>query len=168
VKPAINTADIEMAIARLFCWWQNLIVPNISWGAGFRHELDLLVVSPNGYGTEIEIKVSKSDLKADANKPHEHRSVRIKRLWFAYPESIGDCAEFVPERAGIFIVKRDKCGVGVRVETLRPPKINTEARKFTPKELDKIRDLAAMRMWTLKEHLQRRRHEKEWKEMVKP
>ena len=45
-----------------FNYRANLIVPNISWGLGL-HECDLLVLTSSGYATEIEIKVSKADLK---------------------------------------------------------------------------------------------------------
>lgn len=58
----MNTLEIETAIAMKLDIRKHIIVPNISWGAGL-HECDLLVINKSGYATEIEIKISKSDLK---------------------------------------------------------------------------------------------------------
>lgn len=71
----LNARDIEIAIAKMFNYRMNVIVPNVSWGLGLRCECDLLIVSQRRYATEIEIKVSKSDIKADKKK---HPAARIK------------------------------------------------------------------------------------------
>ena len=42
----IYTQDIEIAVAKLFGYRSHLIVPNISWGLDFKHELDLLILTP--------------------------------------------------------------------------------------------------------------------------
>ena len=58
----------------------HIVVPNVSYGLGFNHELDLLSIStPAHIGTEIEIKVSVSDLKRDAKKKHPHKDHRIRQ-----------------------------------------------------------------------------------------
>ena len=74
----ITTHKIEVALANHFNYRLNLIVPNISWGAFIWHECDLFIVSKAGYCTEIEIKISKSDLKKDFEKKHNHESDKIK------------------------------------------------------------------------------------------
>ena len=65
------------------------VVPNVSWGL-LNHEADLLALSRSGYLTEIEIKRSWEDFKADFKKSHTHDSPFINRLYYAVPESIGE------------------------------------------------------------------------------
>lgn len=62
-EPKLTCLDIELATASHFDSRANLIVPNISWGMGLDHEIDLAIVNPkSGYMREVEIKISKSDL----------------------------------------------------------------------------------------------------------
>ena len=63
----ITTLVMEIALARFINPRVNLVVPNVSWGF-FNHECDLISISKSGFATEYEIKVSKSDLKADKKK----------------------------------------------------------------------------------------------------
>lgn len=153
MKNKITTLEIEARIAGHFDYRQNLIVPNISWGMNI-HECDLLVVSKSGYATEVEIKISKADLKKDALKKHNHedRLNRIRRLYFAIPESLRDCIEFIPERAGILILSR---GVSFGEDYLyckvfREARVNNSCRKFTEEERFNVARLGCMRIWGLK------------------
>lgn len=149
----ITALEIEIELAKRFCYRRNIIVPNVSWGAGFRHELDMMVITPAGWATEIEIKVSKADLKADAKKPHGHESKRIRQLYFAYPEYLGDdCAMLVPERAGIITVAWRKDGFAMKTFIKRTPKVNKDARRLNDDEISKLLHLGCMRVWSLKEH----------------
>jgi hypothetical protein len=99
----LKAAEIEIAVARYFHPRVNLVVPNVSWGMGL-HECDLLVITRAGYAYEVEIKISKSDLKKDREKRHCHVSSRISRLYFAIPKELENCIDYVPERAGIISV----------------------------------------------------------------
>ena len=109
------------------------------------HECDLLTLNKSGYASEIEIKVSKSDLKADAHKSHLHRSNRIRHLYFAMPKEMECCEEFVPIQAGIVLVWHDADAYGdkprYRCQLVRRPITNKCARKFTPEE---VLDLARL------------------------
>jgi len=158
----LHAGDIEILVARHFSYRRNLIVPNVSWGLGFRHELDMLIVSPVGWATEIEIKVSLSDLKADTHKRHNHESPKLRQLYFAVPEKLeAHAMELIPERAGLIVI-RDDPRYRYRVDIAKSPKINSMARKLTPAEITKLGHLAAMRIWSLKEviyRLQRERKE---------
>ena len=58
----IKTIEIEEALARYFGFRENIIVPNISWGAGF-DEVDLMVIKKTGYVIGVEIKISKSGVR---------------------------------------------------------------------------------------------------------
>jgi hypothetical protein len=101
----MTARDIETRVANYFDYRRNLIVPNASWGVGL-HECDLLILSQRNYATEVEIKISRSDLRADLKKSHGHNSVKIKNLWFAVPfELVPDAAELAPLRAGILGIR---------------------------------------------------------------
>jgi hypothetical protein len=156
----MNSLDIEIAVAQHLGYRQNLIVPNVFWGLGFRHELDLLVLTPSKYAWEIEIKISKSDLIADQKKSHQHYSEKIKRLYFAVPEELKEFALLhIPERAGLFVVSQEHrlnaTYYGNLYTTLiKLPKINKSARILNDNEINKLYQLCAMRIWSLKQHLQ--------------
>ncbi len=159
----MHAGDIELALAYHYNWRQNLIVPNIYYGLGFPYELDVMVVTPSGWATEIEIKVSVSDLKADQKKTHGHRSNKIKYLYFAVPESLQDAAlALIPERAGLFIVRPNLQLFNHRkTEIVKTPITNKTARKITAAERVKLNELATMRIWSLKKllyQLQRQRN----------
>lgn len=150
----ITTPEMECALANFFGYRANLIVPNVHWGMDL-HECDLLVITRMGYAWEIEIKVSKADLKRDAEKWHGHRSRRIKRLYFAIPIDLEGCADLIPERAGIIIVRpRDEeYGPNLRCRITRKPVTNKAAQPFTDAERYKVARLGALRIWGLKRKL---------------
>jgi hypothetical protein len=143
----LTTPEVELALANHLNIRANIIVPNISWGL-LPYEVDLLVVSSKGYATEIEIKVSASDLKADKLKKHNHSSHLIKRLFFALPLKLEPYLVHVPSKAGILLV--DDYG---RVREHRKAKLNTAARKLTEKEIYQVLRLGNMRTWTLRKKL---------------
>ena len=149
----MNSLQIEVALAKYLDYRQHLIVPNVWWGLGFRHELDLLVLTKSGYVWEIEIKISKADLLADKNKKYGHYDNRIRKLYFAVPKKLMDIAvKEIPERAGLFEID-DLSSSWKRVTMERPAKINKNAIKLSKKEIKKLYELTAMRIWSLKEKL---------------
>lgn len=145
-----TTPEIELAVANHMNIRTNIIVPNISWGL-LPHEADLIILSSKGYLTEIEIKVSASDLKADRLKKHNHSSNLIKKLYFAIPEKLLKHVEYVPEKAGVLFV--DYYG---RVKEFRKARLNTSARKLTDKEIFQVLRLGNMRTWGLRRKLLQR------------
>lgn len=143
---------MEEKLARYFNPRQNIIVPNVSWGF-YIHECDLLVLRKSGHLLEIEIKVSKADLKKDVEKSHEHIDYydRVRELWFAIPDYLQDCIEYIPERAGILILsKNHDWGTYLNCKELRRPKINTKAKKLYENEKLALARLGTMRIWSLK------------------
>ena len=146
----ITTLEMELVLSDHFGTRRNLIIPNVYWSF-FNHEVDLLVLTPAGYAWEIEIKVSKADLKKDALKWHNHSDRKIKALWFALPEYLMDCVEFIPERAGIIKVTSDFAG-NLNCEKFRNPKLNG-SYKFSDKQRQNLTRLAALRIWTLKRRI---------------
>lgn len=151
----LNTSDVESAVAKYFNPRINLIVPNVYWGLGFSYELDLLICSQSFYCTEVEIKVSKSDIKAEQNKRHTHRDNKIKRFFYAVPWYLQDC-EYLPSNCGLIVVDDN-----LRCKTMRPPRVNRFARRLTPDEHIKLLELGCMRIWTLKETIADRRRRAE-------
>lgn len=147
----IKTEEIEIAIAYKFGIRQNIIVPNISWGANI-HECDIFIMKPSGYCVEVEIKRSKADLVADKKKGHGHRSKMIKELYFAIPtDCYDDWLSLIPDNAGILTYERWYDNVVTHYERLAPA--NKEARKLTENERLNIARLGCMRIWSLKKRL---------------
>jgi DNA polymerase III psi subunit len=148
---------MEIALAGFFGYRQNQIVPNVSYGLWI-HECDLLIVSQAGYCTEVEIKISISDLKADFKKEHQHKSKKIKYFYYAIPESLKEKAlPLIPDHAGLIIVKSHTINVWepTYCSIVKSPIVNKNARTLTSDELIKLGHLASMRIWTLKEHLKK-------------
>ena len=146
----ITIYEIEIAIANYFGIRENIIVPNISWGIKI-HECDLLIIRKPGCGVEVEIKISKSDLKADFKKKHNHIDPynRIKEFYFAIPDYLEDCLPLIPEHAGVISVSRNIIAGTIHTECrmIRKCKINTKAVKFCDNEIIKIAHLGTMRFW---------------------
>lgn len=70
----------------------DTIIPNLSWGL-LNHEADFCVINKSGYVTEIEIKRSFSDLKADFKKNEFHADERVRSFYYCLPLSIKEKAE---------------------------------------------------------------------------
>jgi hypothetical protein len=142
----MTTIEMEIYLSKFFNFRKNIIVPNVSWGLNI-HECDLFIISKSGYVTEIEIKISKSDLIKDKDKKHSHESNRIKNLYFAFPDNIDIefIKEHIPRRAGIIIVKNN----GI-CHIYRGSEINKKAVKLKEKEIYQVARLGAMRIWSLK------------------
>lgn len=149
----MKTLQMEIALMKELNVRINIIVPNVSFGMCLGgkslHECDLLSLSKSNYATEIEIKVSKSDLLKDKLKKHGHKHGHIKTLWFAVPEKLKEVAlSEIPERAGLYIVKNN-----MKVYVVKNPIINKKAKKWTEKERVQLLRLGAMRILTLKNNI---------------
>jgi len=137
-----KTYGIEYAISLHFGSRNYVIVPNVSWGM-FPYELDLCALNHRSrYASEIEIKISRADLKRDGQKPHNHNSIAIRWLWFAMPEKLARCVELVPERAGIFLVSQSG-----KVAIFRKPKPNPLSGKWDDDMAYTLARLGTIRFW---------------------
>lgn len=153
---SIQSALTHGPLAKFYCrrW---VAVPNVAWGLpsiiqGGR-EVDLLCVPPSMWVHAVEIKVSKSDLIADASKHWRSsgRASNIRFEWFAVPHDLAECAlEFAPSSAGVLALESVERNLHRAVITreLRKPQPNNEARKITDVELTKLLRLGVMRMWS--------------------
>lgn len=150
-KP-LTTSDIESALATYFDPRKNIVVPNISWGAGL-HECDILVIRKNGHLVEVEIKISKADLKKDLLKGHAHKSERIKELYYCVTESLQELAiEILPEHVGILVCQQSEGG-HIYIQQVRSNTPQHQYRVATDEEKLNIARLGCLRIWNLKHKL---------------
>ena len=157
----LTTYDMEIAVAHNLGVRRNLVVPNVSWGL-FRHECDLISMSQAGYFTEVEIKITKADLKADKKKLHDHTDPKIKYLYFAIPVYLKDSIDLIPERAGIYTVERVQSPYypdwKYKVLMIRGAEQYGDY-KATVEDRIQLARLGAMRIWGLKEKVVNLREE---------
>lgn len=85
----LTVRDIMLALIKQDCFnvRRNIVVPNISFGF-LDHEADLFLVSKSGYATEVEIKRSLSDLKADFKKSKPFICDKVYRFYYCVPDSL--------------------------------------------------------------------------------
>lgn len=158
----ITMTEIEHAIAKWFDTRQHIIVPNVSHGWDYKREFDIFAIKKSGYAVEVEIKRTKADLKKDLLKEHQHKTDKIKELYFAVPdEHWNEWKEFIPVRAGILGYGKyeeregyfSKFNGNTFVTCRRSPKPNKNAKKLTTEEQLRIARLGCMRIWNLKKTL---------------
>lgn len=155
----MTTLEIEIAIMNYIGVRQNVIVNGIHWGLNvgtkLMHECDLLSLTKSNYATEIEIKISKSDLLKDKFKKHKHEHPHIKYLWFAVPKKLKEVAlQEIPERAGLYLLHRWDDG-RITVHTEKQPTPRKDAIKWNDTERNDLMRLGTMRILTLKRQLLR-------------
>ena len=159
----MNTSEMEKLIYWYFKDRSLVIVPKISgnnwwfdsetmlWKNIVNHECDMLIVSKNQYLTEVEIKISLSDLRADFKKEHQHKDENIKNFYYAFPEEMKEKAiKLIPEKAGILIAVKKHLNSGYEyrdIECYRKPKINKEAKPINDIVLSRIYRLGYLRYW---------------------
>lgn len=159
----ITAADIEIAVATWADYTRNIVVPNVFWGMGLTYEADLIILSRSGYGTEIEIKVSKSDLVRDHKKLNAHLGQNrkgenwVRKTFFAVPPSLKD--EVRPDY-GVLVVE------GGHVEVYRPSPIKKDVTPLSMERRLKLAELGCMRIWTLKKKIAQLKENGDAKEKV--
>jgi hypothetical protein len=139
------------------------VLPNSTWTGD---EIDLLVVPPCLRVVDVEIKISRADLKADANKsrwwrradtewlPREY-PVHVWKHYYAMPAEIWkpEWLDLVGCISGVLLVSDSRARHGLNgyaygtVECLRRAKPNKAAKSLGPHEIREIARLASLRMW---------------------
>lgn len=147
-KNNITTLEMELMLMRHFKFNKNIIVPNVGKGIKYKnkplHECDLIMLSNSNYGTEIEIKISKQDLKNDFKKKHGHKHQLIKFFYYAVPHYLKkDALELIPDNAGLLSIDDKK------VTVVRKP-IKQDCVKWTDELVLKLCRLGTMRIYNLK------------------
>jgi hypothetical protein len=155
MRPKWTAQQVEIAVTQHFNPRRYLIVPNVSFGLFNYHEADMVILAPSNWGTEVEIKVTAADIKADLKKWHQRKEKIIRDVWFAVPEELAQ-DQNIPSYAGIISVRRWKTKRGKQryfCERKRLPEKNKDSRKFTDIERNKLLRLGCLRILGLKEKL---------------
>lgn len=161
--------NISRAIAFQFFKRSTVIVPRCHWAGS---EADLLVVHKDLRLTDIEIKISRADLKADYGKdkwidnPIRYWSRRntpvatplVKRQWpakvwkhyYALPSEIWDDSLFthLPPASGVLLLRKDgRYDNGIAIWPKRHARPNRDAKPISAADAIDIARLANLRMW---------------------
>lgn len=141
-------------LAHHFDFIRQIIVPNCHFAGT---EMDLLVLSPQRYLTEIEVKCSLADWQNDQKKAkwaHPERD-KIKRFFYAVPHNLVDkVPSWVPTTAGLLVVS--------------PQGWVTEFRKASPTSKYKVTDEEILflyrkmysRYWTIRNRIKNPKNDK--------
>lgn len=89
----LSIDQIHLALRNSGMWNKraDIMIPNLYWGM-LDYEADFVVISKSGYMTEVEIKRSLADFKADFNKSHTHNAEQVYYFYYCVPEKIYDKA----------------------------------------------------------------------------
>lgn len=158
---------IAAALAWSSCFSTSiLVVPNCSWTS---HEADLLIIERNLRIIDVEIKISRSDFKADAKKDkwwigrpwsrtpgQNQRRIWPNKVWKHYyvlPEEIWDkelLDHLASPACGVITIGpqdlRFRGGAAVKVQKRAVP--DRTAQPITPADAIDIARLANLRMWS--------------------
>ncbi len=156
-SPVLNERVIAGILANQFfdLRQQYCVVANPSWGLGLPWEADLMACTKAGFLTEVEIKVSLSDWKADIHKEKYRKNGTwmqswwnlIKNYYYACPIELAHRHEEVrfPDTAGVLGIGWEK--TRWTVEVIKPAVPNNEAKKLTLERMAKLARLGSMRAW---------------------
>lgn len=142
--------DIQLAIARKFDWFRNIVVPNAFLGS---FEMDVAIVTPAGYLWEVEIKTSMGDWRADLKKrKHLEREIMDPqtspcRFYYAV-----DCEmlkmgtpPWVPAYAGVLAARPTPWG-GLKIDAVRAPK-RIHNQRLAPEKIADLSRKVYFRFW---------------------
>ena len=146
-----------------------VLVDNCNWTG---YECDVLAVTTDLRIIDVEVKISRADLKADAKKDkwwqqpswwsHEQKPERVANLhpqkvwkhYYALPKEIWkpELLECLPSSAsGVLLLDRDgyprPSGHAMRVDCVRRATPAKNAYRLKPEEVMDIARLANLRMW---------------------
>jgi hypothetical protein len=138
------------ALANHFDWRANRMMTEFYVDGGLA---DLVFVTKAGYLTEIEVKLSLADLRADAKKekwlkPRPH----VARFFYAVPNELADrLPADLPDNAGVLVVypASDRNGRPVHRDGVREarPARRVKALKLPPASLATLERNCYFRYW---------------------
>lgn len=138
-----------------------VVVPNCYWTG---YETDLLVVHDSLRLIDVEIKVSRADLRADAKKdkwwvnlPWDQRNApraardwprKIWRHYYCMPAEIwkDELFDTIPPNSGVVLLTSTKHGT-VSADCRRRAKPNPDAQPINASAAVDLARLASLRMW---------------------
>ena len=160
----LTIQQIHLALRDSGLWNKrtDIMIPNLSWGL-LPYEADFVVLSKSGYLTEVEIKRSWEDFKADFKKKHDHNAEQVYYFYYCVPDSIvakvkefliekyhGKCPAILSynEEGGLCVVS----GFGTRYAACLST--NVKRRKLFLEEQLTVARLGQLRYWSLLEKTQ--------------
>lgn len=163
-----SETSIARALAlQVFARKYLVMVPNCNWTG---YECDLLAVAPDLRIVDIEVKISRADLKADAKKskwwttylmddetgryraqhpplPREH-PLKVWKHYYALPREIWKSELFdslASKSSGVILLREHEGKIYASIE--RRAKPNREAKAIGPADAIDLARLASLRMW---------------------
>lgn len=106
----MNAGLVEAAIRRHVDHRANMLIPeaSIRYGLGGKvgeYRADFMMITRAGYGTELEVKVSRADWRADLTKEKWVGMPNwVTRFIYVVPAALG-IPDFVPAHAGVWHVR---------------------------------------------------------------
>lgn len=107
-------------------------IPNVLM-AGGNYEADFIYINKNDYLTEVEIKISIQDFKADFKKKHYHDSKDVRSLYYALPKDL------YKKDKELFKSMAGECGAGIivvsgirRCEIVQKATIRRQVKPLSP------------------------------------
>lgn len=152
-----------------------VMVPNCSWPG---NECDLLVLTTNLRVIDVEIKISRADLKADAKKdkwfhawdwridgPLGRDGERRRRAWprnvwkhyYAMPKDIWkpELLDVIPATSGVLLMFEHGHERRLMITVERMAKPNRDCGRVSAEDAVDIARLASFRMWDAYETIER-------------
>ncbi|UNA00859.1 MmcB family DNA repair protein [Edwardsiella phage vB_EpM_ZHS] len=165
-------ANLTQALVRGFFKSAVLAVPCCGW---YGHEADLLVVTKDLRLIDVEMKISRADLKADVKKDkwwyrrawaRSRPMEPLKRDWpprvwkhyYLMPRAIWtpELLEGLPETSGVLLAHGSRS-----IECYRRAMPSREAERLGSHEVIDIARLAGLRLWDALERIDRLQPSKE-------
>lgn len=159
----MNESMIAAALAHGLFHRRVLVVPNCGWTGS---ECDLLVLTQDLRIVDVEIKISRQDLKADIKKDKwwvtrpwsRSNHQRLRREWpdkcwkhyYAVKADVWHASLLatIPTASGVILVAPDgRCNAGVKLDIIRQAKPNKDAKPICPADAIDLARLASLRMW---------------------
>ena len=172
--PGGACAFTERKIAAWLCRYtfnrkHLVIVPNCSWTG---NECDLLVVTPDLRVIDVEIKISRADLRADAgkdkwyhswdwkvdgpwmgrNKSERRRTEWPRRVWKHYyclPRAVWkpELLAGINAASGVLLIEENRSKDGLAIGCERRSRPCRDAQRISAEAAVDIARLASLRMW---------------------
>lgn len=153
-------ARVTRAVVRTAFRGAVLAVPCCGWTG---HEADLLLVTRNLRLIDVEVKISRADLRADAKKAKwwesrtwqernlpplpRHWPPKVWKHYYAVPRDVwtDDLGACIPAASGVLLLSYR--GGKVNLDVGRAAKPNRDAQPVSAADAVDIARLAGLRMW---------------------
>lgn len=162
-------ATVGAAVIAVLFRRKYLAVPNCGWTG---HEADLLIVDKTLRLIDVEVKISRSDLKQDLTKDKWYstrpwrrctvKTTAVRREWpdkvwkhyYALPADIWQSSLLtsLPAASGILLLSASTQG-NTQVKVIRHAKPNRDAKPVSAADAVDIARLISLRYWAIKSKL---------------